>query len=63
MPMLNIITILKKNDGWISIKKLTLKVGIRRTNINRRINQMHKYGIVEIITDGVQHFVRLKKNK
>lgn len=59
--MLNIITILKRKDGWVPVKLIAQELGVQRTNVNRQINQMHKYGIVYIIIDGKKHLVKLKQ--
>ena len=58
--MLNITTILRKRNGWVPVKLIARELGVNRTNVNRRINQMHKYGLIYIIIDGKTHLVKLK---
>ena len=49
-----------KDRGWVSIKALQVELNISRTNINKSVNQLEKYGLVVIITDGKRNLVRLK---
>jgi len=62
--MLKIIQILEQKDGWVSIKLIQQELGINQTNINRRINQLHRFGLVEIIVDNSnrkRHLVKVMK--
>ena len=62
--MLRIIQILEQKDGWVSIKLIQQELGINQTNINRRINQLHRFGLVEIIVDNSnrkRHLVKVMK--
>lgn len=49
--------------GWVTMKMLELHFKVHKTNINRQVNQMHKYKVIQIIVDGRTHLIRLNRGE
>ena len=52
---------LKERDGWCTVQAIVNHLNVRQANVNRRVNQLYKYGLVIIIVSGKKHLIKIRE--
>jgi predicted transcriptional regulator len=57
-----IVVYLKVVDRWVTMEDLVNQFKVDKPNLNKKVQQLHRYKLISIILDGKKHLIRINKN-